>query len=212
MKKANFDNLTKIQSYVLGCISEEATKETQSETVLNAFKIFKSEKVKYDTRRLDQRSLLVEWFQGLCNTVEVEYRNHAILELAHPLGYNTKTETEEEVFLESWFVICADAFLDLVKIARSERRKKIVSIHVEGRKWFDKVNGNTYHSSTSHIAYSNGTSKEVYTPMAYGYGNQYQYSAKAAIFGKDKRSLWGICDDKGIVFSYSESDVKKRDL
>lgn len=47
------------------------------------------------------------------------------------------------------------------------------TIYAQGRKWFDSVNGNTYHSVRMTVAgYS------VYLPMQYGYGDQWQHSAQ----------------------------------
>jgi len=45
--------------------------------------------------------------------------------------------------------------------------------HVEGRRWFDKINGNTYHAVR---IWKDG---ELLTsiPYQYGYGNQWEYTA-----------------------------------
>jgi hypothetical protein len=45
-------------------------------------------------------------------------------------------------------------------------------VSARGRKWFDKVNGNTYHSVTMTVG---GVS--VYIPMQYGYGDQWRQTA-----------------------------------
>ena len=56
-----------------------------------------------------------------------------------------------------------------------ERQLKINSIVVLGRRWFDKVNGNTYFSS---VVYANGNEQpEIYIDFEYGYDEQYLYSA-----------------------------------
>lgn len=60
---------------------------------------------------------------------------------------------------------------------------KIKSITIIGRRWFEKVNGNTYHSVT---VYVDGKLIEE-MPFAYGYGTQYLQSAE------------DILDKKGIV-------------
>lgn len=45
-------------------------------------------------------------------------------------------------------------------------------------KWFDKVNGNTYHSV--HIIRARD-GKELFCPFEYGYGNQYRFTALKAM-------------------------------
>ena len=68
--------------------------------------------------------------------------------------------------------------------------KKSDQIIIRARKWFDKVNGNTYHSTEVYI---NGklVGRE---PFRYGYGEQYYQTAKE------------ILDKKGYI-NYKESDV-----
>ena len=49
----------------------------------------------------------------------------------------------------------------------------IKSLFIEGRLWFDKINGNTYHAVK--IEANNKVIK--YLPITYGYGNQYEQTA-----------------------------------
>jgi hypothetical protein len=51
--------------------------------------------------------------------------------------------------------------------------KNIKSLFVEGRLWFDKINGNTYHAVKIE---ANGKVIK-YLPITYGYGNQYEQTA-----------------------------------
>jgi hypothetical protein len=51
--------------------------------------------------------------------------------------------------------------------------KNIKSLFIEGRLWFDKINGNTYHAVKIE---ANGQIIK-YLPISYGYGNQYQETA-----------------------------------
>jgi hypothetical protein len=51
--------------------------------------------------------------------------------------------------------------------------KKIKSLFIEGRLWFDKINGNTYHAVKIE---ANGQIIK-YLPMSYGYGDQYLQTA-----------------------------------
>ena len=48
-------------------------------------------------------------------------------------------------------------------------------------KWFDKVNGNTYHSVR---ITNNKTGKVLYCPFEYGYGDQYRYTALQEMYDK----------------------------
>jgi len=49
---------------------------------------------------------------------------------------------------------------------------------VNAARWFDKVNGNTYHSVRITKC---STGKTIAAKFQYGYGNQYQYSALEAM-------------------------------
>ena len=46
---------------------------------------------------------------------------------------------------------------------------------IEGRRWFDKINGNTYHTV---FIVNTGTNKQIYeSQVTYGYGDQYRHTA-----------------------------------
>ena len=46
-----------------------------------------------------------------------------------------------------------------------------------GRRWFEKTNGNTYHS----VEVYQDNKRIVYVPFAYGYGDQYKQTALGAL-------------------------------
>jgi hypothetical protein len=48
-------------------------------------------------------------------------------------------------------------------------------------KWFDKVNGNTYHSVRITRCKDGKVIVGLYAPYEYGYGDQYRYTALAAM-------------------------------
>jgi hypothetical protein len=51
-------------------------------------------------------------------------------------------------------------------------------IDVSARKWFDKVNGNTYHAVKVVVTLANGSTQElVSSHIVYGYGNQWEQTA-----------------------------------
>jgi len=85
------------------------------------------------------------------------------------------------------------------------------TITIIGKRWFDKVNGNTYHSTRVHF---NG--KEIgYVPFEYGYGNHWEWTGLELLkkFKKqfEKYScLWNLQKKYNLVTSVS--DGLKRDL
>lgn len=90
------------------------------------------------------------------------------------------------------------------------------SITIVGRRWFDRVNGNTYHSCECLI---NGN-VVARVEFEYGYGDSYQYSgmkklaALGYLPGFDSNSVpWRYCEERGINYYCTHSDVsRKKDL
>ena len=90
------------------------------------------------------------------------------------------------------------------------------NIRIEGRKWFDKVNGNTYHSAR---VYVDGELVAA-APFQYGYGDQYLYSgmeaAKAKLgwdFDPQKHAPRSWADSLGAKLFYESADFqRKRDV
>ena len=82
---------------------------------------------------------------------------------------------------------------------------------VNAVKWFDKVNGNTYHSCRI-VRTSDGD--ELRCPFTYGYGSQYQQTALDAMH----KVKWIECDDvwqyereNNYPIDWSCTDGKKRE-
>jgi len=99
--------------------------------------------------------------------------------------------------------------------------KKGDNITIIGRRWFDRINGNTYFSAVGLI---NGV-QVVEIPFAYGYGNHYEdqifkelqkagYCADAENYKNGgSESFWRYCDRKGITKYVTHSDAnRKKDL
>lgn len=95
------------------------------------------------------------------------------------------------------------------------------NITIIGKRWFDKINGNTYFSSVGLI---DGEPK-VAIKFEYGYGNQFEWDTFAELekqgFINDvehyknggSESLWRYCGRKGLKYYTSASDVnRKKDL
>lgn len=92
-------------------------------------------------------------------------------------------------------------------------------IMVIGRRWFDKINGNTYCAAKVFI-----DGKHVLTTdWTYGYGDFYQQLAAMELNEKDTikipkhrggstQSLWAFCSENNIGFDYRVFDGLKREL
>lgn len=90
---------------------------------------------------------------------------------------------------------------------------------VHGARWFDKINGNTYHSARI-TRVRDG--KMICVPWQYGYGNQYEYTAFEAmqkvgwIPKKDKDGdslhLNAYLHENNYPILFSVTDGLKRDM
>lgn len=67
-------------------------------------------------------NVFAQWLQGLPSVYSVEFRNHAILELAQSWGSikGSPTEREEEKILSNWFNFAANKFAQLCKFNKVE--------------------------------------------------------------------------------------------
>ena len=98
--------------------------------------------------------------------------------------------------------------------------KKPRSITIIGRKWFDRVNGNTYHSAQ--VLVDGATVHR--TDRAYGYGDQYEQSgfewleANGYLPGREKylnglqEAPFRYCERVGITYERMAFDTLKREL
>jgi len=132
-------------------------------------------------------------------------------------------ECQKEVVLGR---LCLECGNDRVKHERAKKRAlralpKSISIH--GRRWFDKVNGNTYFSA---YALVDGKQYENCITYEYGYGDQYVDSMCKRLetygviperphysHGGQPAAWHWIRDVLGIEWFYDACDVsRKRDL
>lgn len=94
--------------------------------------------------------------------------------------------------------------------------KKITrSLFVEGREWFDKVNGNSYFSARLWV---DGGQVAILT-FQYGYGDQYLYEAQKKLLElgylpqeNKNQGLWSIAQEMGFDFYSSKSECKKSEM
>ena len=98
---------------------------------------------------------------------------------------------------------------------RKQKLKKGDTVTVIGRRWFDRVNGNTYHTAEVEV---NGKSIGK-SPMTYGYDDYYLETGKGILLeqydfprGMTERSPMWQLRDNGVTFSKYVSDGLKRDL
>ena len=53
----------------------------------------------------------------------------------------------------------------------------IKTIDIQGKQWFDKVNGNSYFSAQVTINFALDGEKTYYVPFQYGYGTSFEYES-----------------------------------
>ena len=93
----------------------------------------------------------------------------------------------------------------------TRRPNKFVMV---GNRWFDKVNGNTYHKTTIIDANSNNTIEE--SPLTYGYGDQWRQTGYDMLVKKKlAKEVDRFNHDKNrkrIIFVDSGYVSRKKDL
>ena len=89
------------------------------------------------------------------------------------------------------------------------------SLFVEGREWFDKVNGNSYFSARIWV----DGGQVAILPFQYGYGDQFQYEAQKKLLDlgwlpqeSKNEGLWTIAKNSGFDYYSSKSSSNKRDM
>lgn len=91
-----------------------------------------------------------------------------------------------------------------------KKLKKTDIILIEGRRWFDKVNGNTYHSATVYV----NNEEVARDPFTYGYSDAYIQTGFDLI-NKLYQTNWQSTRDareQGYNVRYTVTDGLKRDL
>lgn len=75
---------------------------------------------------------------------------------------------------EATKIIQKETIRDCLELIQNEYNKE-KDIIANCRRWFDKVNGNSYFSVNIQIPMRNGKYRQINIPMQYGYGNHWQY-------------------------------------
>jgi hypothetical protein len=91
------------------------------------------------------------------------------------------------------------------------RKPKIRSLTIIGRRWFDKINGNTYFSAVGLI---NGK-KEAQIDFEYGYSDHYKHCIVRELInngwkGIPPTTIYSWCKDKDIAYYSDVVDVSRR--
>lgn len=106
--------------------------------------------------------------------------------------------------------------------AHSFEPDSIASIHISGRRWFQRTYGNTYHTVAIFITFKNGHQETLNAEKQYGYGDQYNQTA-IDIFrnrfkipkeqysnGNDKYPyLTSYCRSHSIPYTIEVNDVRR---
>jgi hypothetical protein len=93
----------------------------------------------------------------------------------------------------------------------NDETKEIRSLFIEGRLWFDKINGNTYFSNRVWV---NGKIAFV-MPFQYGYELQFLHSALNELKERgytNTTTLWELRDEQKIDVYYSSTYGKKSEM
>lgn len=75
-----------------------------------AFDMFYEEMVKNNKRRLSFFSLLTDWLQGLCSTVNIAFTDYDIMQIGE------MWKSDDPCFVENWFKNIAKKMLELADI------------------------------------------------------------------------------------------------
>lgn len=97
----------------------------------------------------------------------------------------------------------------------SNKAKVERSLFIEGREWFDKVNGNSYFSARIWV----DGGQVAILPFQYGYGDQFIYEAQKKLLelgylpqeGKNA-GLWTIARENGFDYYSAKTSTKKSEM
>lgn len=100
-------------SYILDSIQSDdvdVSVMTDKMKIEFAFKMFYEEMVKNDKRRLSLLSLLTDWLQGLCSTVNIAFSDYDIRQI------QKLWKCRDPYFVENWFSNTARKMIELASI------------------------------------------------------------------------------------------------
>lgn len=94
----------------------------------------------------------------------------------------------------------------------------VKTIDIQGKQWFDKVNGNSYFAALVTINFGIPDEKIVKVPFQYGYGNAYESESirqlqMDGILPNEGTLYHSYFTDKGIIIrSSKQTNCKKSEL
>jgi hypothetical protein len=97
--------------------------------------------------------------------------------------------------------------------------KKIKTIDLDVKEWFDRINGNSYLSAKLTINYGMKDQRVYAIPFQYGYGSAPELEAAIILTSKEKIKaeryipLSYFCRENGIIYRYGKQEnCKKKDV
>ena len=100
-------------SYILDSIQSEdvdASVMSDKMKIEFAFEMFNKEMVKNNNSRLSIISLLTDWLQGLCSTVNIAFTDYNIMQIGK------MWKSHDPYFVENWFSNTARKMIELAHI------------------------------------------------------------------------------------------------
>lgn len=100
-------------SYILDSIQSEdvdASVMSDKMKIEFAFEMFNKEMVKNNNSRLSIISLLTDWLQGLCSTVNIAFTDYDIMQIGK------MWKSHDPYFVENWFSNTARKMIELAHI------------------------------------------------------------------------------------------------
>lgn len=115
MKKStfNFYERTILENICFDGYELDTELKTDFDKVQELYKIFSSEYKGRHNQHQEDKTIFVEWLQGLPSSLSVPFYNYDILENAKKEGFNLMTEEAEENFLSSYWINLSNAFFTL---------------------------------------------------------------------------------------------------
>ena len=115
MKKnpRNYEVRGKMYAYILDFISSDevaVASMSDKERIEFAFKMFHEEMVKNNNCRMSILSLLTDWLQGLCSTVNIAFTDYDIMQIGK------MWKIHDPYFVENWFKNIAKKMIELAHI------------------------------------------------------------------------------------------------
>lgn len=95
-------------------------------------------------------------------------------------------------------------------------KAKLKTIDIQGKEWFDRINGNSYHSARITINYGMKSEQNFRVPFSYGYGSMYEQNTFELLRGqgiiKETDRMYTLQESGVIIRSSIQRNCLKRDV